>query len=427
VRPPSPTAGGGADSGADSGDGRWYADPDVWALAPPLDRIDHLRRTDPVSWHEHPEGQRGFWAVHRWDDVVAAARDPARFSSRWGVVNLDDLDEAHLATRRTFLEEDPPRHDAVRSLLEADFSPRAVRAFADVVAATVTTVLDEALARGPEVDAVPTIAEQVPIRVLGPILGVPDDRLDDLVRWGSELLAAPPTDRSRADLAGLPFGHPTALDVYAYADELAAERRRRPTDDATTRLLLGDVDGAPLGPDEFRATWLMLVLAGNETTRHAASHGIAALAAHPEQLMRWRADPGLDETAVEEVLRWATPITWHRRQVVRDTSLRGRRLRAGDKLVLSFASANRDEGRFAGPERFDVTRRPNHHVTFGRGGPHFCLGAHLARLELRILFRTLLDRGDRIEPAGEPVRLRSGHLRGLTSLPVRFRPAAPSR
>ena len=375
-----------------------------------------LREHEPVSWHEHPAGGQGFWCVSRWADVVAASRDAERFSSRWGVVDLDDRTAAQLEGRRTFLEEDPPRHTAVRGMVSSWFTPRAVRGFESIVAALAAGVVDRARRLG-TFDAVGVIAEEVPIRVLARLMGVADERADDLVRWGNGLLAGEGEPDPR-----LPFGSRLSIDVYDLARAMADGRRGiDAVADVTSALAAGEVDGEPLTDEEYCATWLMLVIAGNETTRHTISHGLIALAQRPEQAERWRVHPSLDAIAAEEVIRWATPINWHRRQVVADTELAGVPMRAGDKLILSFTSANRDESVFADPFTFDVDRRPNDHVAFGRGGPHFCLGAHLARLEVRMLFRSLLDRVEHIELAGAPVRLRSDHFNGIVSLPLALR------
>lgn len=391
------------------------ADPGQWEQAVPHELFAWLRVHEPVSWHEHLAGTQGFWCVSRWSDVVAASRDPGRFSSRWGVVSLDDLTPDQLDARRTFLEDDPPRHTAVRRTIASWFTPRAVRAFESVAGALATEVVDRARRLG-TLDAVDVISQEVPIRVLARLMGVPEDRTDDLVRWGNGLLAGEGEPDPR-----LPFGSRLSLDVYELARAMADERRGVDAiEDVTAALVLGEVDGEPLSDEEYCATWLMLVIAGNETTRHAISHGLIALAEHPDQAERWRAHPSLDATAAEEVIRWATPINWHRRQVVTDTELGGVTMRAGDKLILSFTSANRDEAVFGDPFTFDVGRRPNDHVAFGRGGPHFCLGAHLARLEVRVLFRTLLDRVEHLRLTGTPRRLRSDHLNGIVSLPMAF-------
>jgi cytochrome P450 len=392
------------------------ADPEQWERGVPHELFTWLREHEPVSWHAKRAGGQGFWCVSRWADVVAASRDTERLSSRWGVVDLDDRTAAQLDGRRTFLEDDPPRHDAVRGLVASWFTPRAVRAFEAVAEALATGVVDRARRLG-TFDAVDVIAEEVPIRVLARLMGVADDRADDLVRWGNGLLAG----EGEPD-PSLPFGSRLSLDVYELARSMADERRGLDAiSDVTSALVAGEVDGEPLADEEYCATWLMLVIAGNETTRHAISHGLIALAERPDEADRWRDDPSIDAVATDEVMRWATPINWHRRQVVADTELGGVRLRAGDKVILSFTSANRDETVFDDPFTFDVGRRPNDHVTFGRGGPHFCLGAHLARLEVRLVFRALLDRADHIEMAGTPRRLRSDHLNGIVSLPLTVR------
>ena len=404
----------------------WLLDVDRWKVGVPHQAFRELRLNNPVSWHEHPDDVLGFWSVNTWAGAYQVLHDPGTFSSRSGVVNLDDLEPAMLDNRRTFLEEDPPRHGQVRALLDADFSPRAVRRSEGLIAELSRHVVAAALPSGSEpsiIDAVSDLAEEVPIRVLARFLGVGEERLDDLVRWGNELLAAPPTDLDDAELAALPFGHPTALEVFAFADELAEQRADDDAGDITAKLLHGLVDGQNLSREEFRATWLMLVIAGNETTRHTITHGLLAFAEHPDAWQRFRTDASVEASAIEEIIRWATPINWHRRQVTTDVVLRGTQLRAGDKLIINFASANRDEERFEHPENFQIIRRPNHQMSFGRGGPHHCLGAHLTRLELRVFFRELAKRVDRIERAGEPRRLRSNHINGFVSAPILLRPA----
>ena len=285
--------------------------------------------------------------------------------------------------------------------------------------------VDAALEASGPVDAVADLAQPVPIRALGRMLGVDEVRLDDLVRWGNELLAAPPTDLDDRDLASLPFGHPTALEVFRFADEMAEARRGRDFDDVTSALLHGEVEGAPLSAEEYRATWLMLVIAGNETTRHAITHGLLALADHPGALHRWRNQPDLEASAVEEIIRWSTPINWHRRQVTVDTMLGDVGLAAGDKLIVNFASANRDEDVFDDPFGFRIERDPNRHLGFGIG-EHFCLGAHMARRSQRALLLELAQRLEWAELAGEPEQIHSSFVVGLKHLPMRYRirPAA---
>jgi cytochrome P450 len=388
-------------------------DPATWVQGPPDSILDELRESRPVALVNPPDGQQPAWLVTRHADVVAVSRDTATFSSRGGVVVLDDLDPDQLDARRTMLEEDPPRHTALRRIIHEDFTPRAVRAYTDVVQTLTSIVLDAALPRR-RFDFVGHVAQELPIRVIGRLLGVADGHIDTLVGLGNRMVSEPPTPDARL----LPFGHPAALEAFDIAATMAAERRRHPTDDVTTRLLNGTVDGRPLTEREFLTMWLLVVIAGNETTRHAISLGLAALLEQPDALQRWRRDPSLDTTAAEELLRWTTPINWHRRTVTRDTELAGQPLAAGHKVLLSFRAANRDPRVFDRPVELRLDRQPNHHVTFGRGGPHFCLGAHLARLEVRTVMRTLLDRTSDIRLAGAVRRLPSNHFHGLLELPV---------
>lgn len=396
------------------------ADPASYAGGVPHETLAWLRANDPVSWHDDPSGRKGFWLLARYDDVVAASRDTARFSSRYGVTNLDDLDDEQLDARRTMIEEDPPRHSALRALVKDLFTPRAVRAYRDFTFEIAKERVADAVLRSAangSVDVVAAVAEPVPIRVLARMLGVPSERTGDLIEWGNRLLSGhepAPGDEYRL----MPFGSPVALEAFALADELARARVDGELDDVTARLATGLVEGARLSPGEYRAMWLLLVIAGNETTRHAISSALHAFSRHSDQLDRLRAEPSLAAPAVDEVLRWSTPINWHRRTATCDLELGARRIRRGDKVLLSFASANRDEERFADPFRFDVGRAPNDHVTFGRGGPHFCLGAHVARLEVGAVLSGLAAQVGRVEPAGAPRRLVSNHFNGFVALPL---------
>ncbi|MEM7343882.1 MAG: cytochrome P450 [Chloroflexota bacterium] len=402
------------------------ADPAVWQTAVPHETFTWLRANEPIAWWDHPDGQKGFWVVSRWQDVVDFSRDTDTFSSRAGVVNLDDLAPDQLEARRTFLEEDPPRHTAIRALVDPDFSPRAVRAWETLFRQTTQLVLDETLQQT-EFDFVEQIAKTLPIRILCKILGVPEQYTDNLVLWGNQMLGASDPDYHDPELATytpeslrkLPFGHPAALRAFDLAETMAQTRRNTPVDDVTSRLLLGDVEGHPLSDEEFKATWLMIVIAGNETTRHALSNGLLAFINSPDQWERLRRNPELAGTAAEEILRWSTPINWHRRQVVNAYTRHGVTLQPGDKLILAFTSANRDESVFASPFSFDIARKPNAHVSFGRGGPHHCLGAFLARMEIRLVLEALLARCQHFELAGPVRRLRSNHFNGIKSLPIK--------
>jgi cytochrome P450 len=401
------------------------ADPAVWQDGVPHDTFTWLRANEPVAWWDHPGGQKGFWVVSRWQDVVDLSRNTEVFSSRAGVVNLDDLAPDQLEARRTMLEEDPPRHTELRALVDPDFSPRAIKAWEDTFRALTQMVLNETL-RQQSFDFVEQVAKALPIRILCKILGVPEQHTDDLVTWGNQMLGASDPDYHDPELAAyspeslrkLPFGHPAALRAFALAEKMAGERRAGQPDDVTARLRFGQVQGASLSDEEYKATWLMLVIAGNETTRHALSHGLLVFIEHPEQWDRRRRRPDRLGIAAEEILRWATPINWHRRQVTAAYELHGVELQPGDKLILAFTSANRDETVFDDPFRFEMTRKPNPHVSFGRGGPHHCLGAFLARMEVRIVFEELLKRVTGFRLAGPVQRLQSNHLNGIKALPI---------
>jgi cytochrome P450 len=324
------------------------------------------------------------------------------------------------------LDTDPPRHTRLRALVNRGFTPRAVAAYTDLLRELTDRILDRALPVG-EFDFVDDVAAVLPIRVLCEILGVPHDDNRKLIEWGDAMIGS--TDPDLSDMSYehpssdqyrlLPFRSPVALELYRYGHALAAERRKEPRDDIVTKLVEAEIDGERLTEQEFDAMFLLLVVAGNETTRQAIAHGMQAFMDFPDELERLRADPALMATAVEEIIRWATPVLHFRRTATRDVELRGAEIKEGDKVVTWYASANFDERVFSEPLRFDVGRKPNDHVSFGRGGPHFCLGAHLAKLEVRIMFEELLPRIASIEPAGPPRRIRTNFTNALKAMPVR--------
>jgi len=391
----------------------------------PWRMFDALRRHDPVHWQPEPAPNKGFWAVTRHADIVRVDRDPDTFtSSRF--VNLEEVDDDLMATRRSMLETDGRRHHALRRLLQRDFSHRAVAGYEVFLRGLTARTLDAALGRR-RFDFVAEIAADFPINVLARMLDVPDGDTRKLIEWGNRIIGN--TDPDYADVLlhseeseryrDLPFRSPAALEVFAYGRELAAARRGGTgTDLVSTLVNQTPTDGVPLSDTDFDNYFLLLVVAGNETTRHAISHSMLALLRHPGQLARLRDDPALMPTAVEEFLRWASPVYHFRRTATRDVTLGGKRMREGDKVVLWFASGNRDEEVFDLPYDFDVTRSPNDHVTFGKGSPHFCLGNTLARLEIRVLFEELLPRLADIRLAGEVRRVRSNFVNGIKALPV---------
>ena len=406
-------------------------DHDRFVEREPWDVFELLQREAPVFRHPEPDGP-GFWCVTKYDDVLEVLRDTATFSSEvGGAATINDLPKDVLAARRNFMETDPPRHSQFRRIFAADFTPRAVRRYEEWLREIVLDVLDGALARG-EIEAVHEIAAPIPIRVLARILGLPDADLPRLVELGDRLLVDTEPDyvgdlafqEERPEDRYLPFGSPWAEELCALGRRYYGERREQPRDDVLSLIANAELQGCPLSGHDLDNTFAILVVAGNETTRQAIASGLAAFARHPEQWELLRGEPELVPSATEEVLRYANPV-WHfRRTATVATEIRGVPIAAGDKVVVWFGAANRDPDEFPDPHRFDIRRAPNEHATFGRTGPHFCLGAHLARFELTVLLEELVPRVERIELTGEPRRLRSNFTNGLKHLPLRLVPAA---
>jgi cytochrome P450 len=402
-------------------------DLDRWSRGVPHEWFTLLRRDAPVFWQDERDG-RGFWSLTRYDDILAASKDYRTFSSETGGTSLMDLTPEQVESRKSMLDTDPPQHKRLRGIVNKAFAVRVVNTYEDRIRAMFREVLDSAFAER-ELDFVDAVATELPMRILCELMGVPLEDRRYLVELGNRMLGN--TDPEHAgefvageadlsDYAHLPFSSPAAPEMFAYAQRLAAERRREPHEDLTTRLLQADVDGETLSEHEFELFFLLLVTAGNETTRHAMSNGLLALLEHPRERERLLAEPALIPTAVEEILRWAPSLLHFRRTATRDVELHERTIKAGDKVALWYVSGNRDEDQFPDAGRFDVSRTPNRHLAFGLGGPHHCLGAHLARLELCVWLQEMLPVLGRLELAGEPKRLRSNFFHGMKSLPVRL-------
>ena len=391
----------------------------------PYAMFDWLRQNDPVRWYDWPHG-KGYWAITRHDDLVAVHKDTKTFSSETGATALEDLAPDAIEARKSMIDTDPPRHTRLRGLVNREFTPRAVAAYENLLRELTRVILDEALPLG-EFDFVEHVAAPLPIQVLCRILGVPPEDNLLLIDWGDRMIGS--TDPAMSDMSYehpdsdayrlLPFRSPAAVELWRYGHGIAEQRRADPADDIVSKLVHAEIDGERLTPREFDVMFLLLVVAGNETTRQAIAHGMLALMEHPEELRRLRDDPSLMPTAVDEIIRWATPVLHFRRTATCDVELRGQTIREGDKVVTWYISANRDELVFDDPYRFDVGRRPNDHVSFGRGGPHFCLGAHLAKLEVKVMFEELLPRLQSIEPAGPPERIRTNFTNAFRAMPVR--------
>lgn len=369
-----------------------------------------LREHAPLAWNE----TRGFWAVARHADVLEASSDPSRFCSAKGIL-VDEIGVTY-DSPPTMMHADPPQHTRYRKLARPGFTNAVVRGLEPVVRARTAHLLDElgtAGAGGAVVDATAVLAVPLPIQLIATLLGLPEGDEERLFRW-SEAAIPGATDWPEDERMAL-LGEMT-VELLA----LAAQRRAEPRDDVVSMLAAYEEDGESLTDDELGMFLIQLLVAGNETTRHSISGALVALAEHPEQLTRLAAEPALLPTAVEEVLRWTTPVTSFLRTAVGDTTLGGTAIAAGDPLLLLYASANRDEAEL-GPtaSTFDVARSPNHHVALGHG-PHFCLGAALARLELTVVLEGVAERWAHLELAGPVLRSGSSVIAGIRSAPLRL-------
>jgi len=391
------------------------ADPDTFVDDVPHAALAELRRTDPVHW-QPMDGQSGFWAVLRHADVVHVARNPEIFSSAEGGVVVEDLPPDALARMHNMLlAMDPPRHQIHRAPLSAHFRPRTIAGMELRVRQICREIVAWARERC-EVEFVHDVASRLPTQVIGELFGLP--RQD----WAYlQKLAEITTSSQDPDLYGPDNVEGQAgAEMAAYAVEFARDRRRTGrVDDLTGEILEADFGGRPMSHLEFGGFFVQLVTAGNDTTKGMLSSGLLTLLRHPDQLADLRADPALLAGAVEEIIRYDNPLHYFRRTAVVDTDLAGVRISAGDKVAMYYTSANRDELVFVEPQTFDIRRRPNPHLSFGMGG-HFCLGAHLARLEGRVFFHELFDAFGNIELIGDPVRVRSNLNNSLKALPVRL-------
>jgi cholest-4-en-3-one 26-monooxygenase len=393
-----------------------FLDLDTFVDGVPYAAYRRLRDETPVSWHAHDDVDKGYWLLTRHKDVHDASVDAARFSSWLGSTYMTTPPNIDVS-RMMMLNMDPPDHTRYRKLISRGFASRAVERLEPRVRALATSLVDKIAPRG-ACDFVNEVACELPLQVILELLGVPEPDRHHLFTLSNHMIS--PDDEAAG--RGREEAQRSALEMYSYAFAMATERRKDPRDDLVSHLVHAEVDGERLTDVEINAFFLLLVVAGNETTRNLLSGGLQALFDHPDERARVQADRSLWPSAVEEMLRWVSPIKQFRRTASCDFTLHGQTLRAGDKVVLAHISANHDERVFVEPERFDVRRAPNPHVGFGVG-PHLCLGAALARLEARLMFDELLRRLPDIAPAGPPRRLRSNFINGWTSLPVRFSPA----
>ncbi len=396
------------------------SDPDSFVAGVPHDEFRRLRLEEPLSWHEEADGA-GFWALVRHPDVAEAGKDWRRFSSARGST-LEELDDDQLLVRRSMLDLDPPAHTRLRRLIGPSFTPGVVRAYEQAIRLMTREAVEEAVAKQ-SFDLVEEISKPVPVLWLCEHLGIPASDAALLIELTDRMLGKddPEYQEEEGDPAVIrlaPFGTMAGLESYRYAAELAAARRARATDDVLSQILYAGPDGDPLTDAEFQNFFSVLMIAGQEASRHSISHGVLLLKENPDALADLVSDPdGLMATATEEIIRWASPIYQFRRTATEDMAIHGHTIRAGDKVTLWYVSANFDETVIPDPNAFDIRRQPNDHLSFGRG-PHLCLGIHLARLQVRITFEELLPHLPALEVSGPVERLRSNFIHGVKHLPV---------
>jgi cytochrome P450 len=384
-----------------------------------------LRREAPISFWPaielpgFPAGE-GYWALTKLDDVHFTSRHPDIFSSAGGITINDQT--AELAEYfGSMIVLDDPRHQRLRSIVSRAFTPKVVARIEASVRERAHRLVASLIANHPdgEAELVSELAGPLPLQVICDMMGIPEEDHQRVFHWTNVILGVGDPDLTTDPEVFIQV----SMEIGAYASALAEDRRVNHHDDLTTSLVEAEVDGERLSSKEIASFFILLVVAGNETTRNAISHGVAALSRYPEQRETWWSDfDGLAPTAVEEIVRWASPVVYMRRTVTQDVELSGTKMAAGDKVALWYNSANRDESKFANPWAFDVTRDPNPHLGFGGGGAHFCLGANLARREIRVAFDELRREIPDIVATQEPARLLSQFIHGIKTLPVAWTP-----
>ena len=402
------------------------SEPEFW-MRPIAERegaFATLRRERPISFHKElsfgpiPAGP-GYWALTRYADILEASRTPEIFWSGRGS-NIGDLPEPFLDFFGSMINMDDPRHARLRRIVSRGFTPRVLANVEADVQRVASRIVDDICEKG-SCDFVTEVAATLPLEIICNMMGIDRsehryvfDRTNVILGAGDPEYVSDPT-------LIIPALLQAGADLAELMRNLAAKRQTDPQDDLTSTLIHAEVDGERLEPQELASFFVLLVVAGNETTRNAIAHGLLALHEHPEQRRIWESDfAAIAPTAVEEIVRWATPVIHFRRTATRDAELGGQAIKAGEKVVLWYASANRDEAAFPNADRFDVRRTPNEHVGFGGPGPHFCLGAHLARREISVIFQELFKRLPDIEVSGPPERLASLFINGIKHLPASF-------
>lgn len=434
------------------------SDPDNFANGFPHEFFRELRAKEPVFWHEGDvHGGPGYWIISKYDDVCWVSKNPDLFVSGLGN-QIEDPLPGQLDLVRSMITMDPPDQARYRKLVSRGFTPSATAKMEATTRARVVAILD-AIANAGTCDFVLDVAAELPLQVIADLLGVPQEDRHQLFDWSNQMLGAEDSDyavevsrdgnalavnldpavaddlavtidpevsaRLNASIAADPNSAQAksmaaGAKMFEYSVNLARKRLENPEDDLVSDLLRGEVDGEKLNMLEFASFFILLAIAGNETTRNLISHGLLLLLEHPDQLAALRKDPSLIPGAVEEMLRFRPTVMYFRRTATQDCEIRGVKIRKGDKVTLWYPSANRDEDVFDDPDRFDIRRHPNEHLAFGHG-QHFCLGASLARMEIRVMFEELLARFDEIAHNGDVKLLRSHFIDGIKSIPLQFK------
>ena len=404
-----------------------FADPAYWSHGSDTraDMFRLLRDEAPVLFMEEPEIEGfpkgpGFWSVTRFEDVMTVSRHPEVFCSGQGT-NIIDLPVEVAEFMGSMINMDAPRHTRLRMIVNRSFTPRMVARIDDDVRVKARNIVARVADRG-ACDLVPEIAAPLPLEIICEMMGIPPESWPRILELTNVILGDQETVPDMATLMG------AVMEMAQMAREVGEDRLANPQDDLVSAMMHAEVDGEHLQPMEMASFFILLAAAGNETTRNAISHGVRLLSLHEDQRAVWQADvDGVAPTAVEEIVRWATPVIHFRRTATEDTEIGGQAIAKGDKVVMWYESANRDERAFDDPFRFDVTRTPNEHVGFGAGGPHFCLGANLARREIRVMFEELFRWLPDIRTTDEPDFLQSAFIHGIKRLPVEFTPTAVPR